>query len=363
MSIETYKATYYDADGRISPSTIFLSSITLSIRFLDKNGEEKDVYWLADNIESMEEDATGAAQLRYKNPDGNQERLLVRDQELLKAIRKHFRHQRFVGGVYYKTVGKTRNKILIFFSVLIAILALAYFWIVPMIGERLAKNFSKDTEIQLGEQMYESVRASSTVDEKATETLNIFYKELKYDVGYPIKITVVKSTEKNAFAIPGGNIIVFDSLLMKLKTPEQLAALLGHEASHISQRHSLRMLFRQLATKMFIMVLVGNDSGIATYLADNADALNSLRYSRSIETDADNKGMELMAARRLDTNGMLELMRILQGSPGSEEPNSFLSTHPVFSDRIKNIEERTRQLKSSVQPDQRLNAIFNQLRY
>jgi len=363
MSVETYKATYYDADGRISPATIFLSSITLSIRFLDDNGKEKDVYWLADNIESMEEDATGAAQLRYKNPNGNQEKLLIRDPELLKAIKKHFRHQRFVGGAYYKTVGKTRNKIIIFFSVLIAILALAYFWIVPMIGERLAKNFSKETEIQLGEQMFKSVRESSIVDENATDILNNFYRELNYQVNYPIKITVVKSKEKNAFAIPGGNIVVFDSLLMKLKTPEQLAALLGHEASHISERHSLRQLFRQLATKIFIMFLVGNDSGIATYLAENADALNGLSYSRSIETDADNKGIDLMSARGLDANGMLELMRILQGSVGGEEPNSFLSTHPVFNDRIKNIEERIRQQKSAVQSDQRLNDIFNQLQY
>ena len=363
MNVETYKATYYDSAGRIFPATIVLSSITLSIRFRDEDGMEKDVYWLADNIESMEEDATGAAQLRYKNPDGSKERLLVKDQELLKAIKKHFRHQRFVGGVYHKTLGKTRNKVIIFFSVLVAILAIFYFWLVPMIGERIAMKFSKESEIQLGEQMYESVRASSTVDERATEILNEFYKELNYHIDYPVKITVVKSKEKNAFAIPGGNIVVFDSLLMELKTPEQLAALLGHEASHISERHSLRQLFRKLASNMFIMLLVGNDSGIATFLAENADALNNLGYSRSLETEADNKGMELMASRSLDTRGMLELMKILQGSAGDEEPNSFLSTHPVFTARIKNIEERTRQLQSSGQSDQRLNAIFDKLGY
>src|ERR1700741_4167946 len=110
MNIQTYKATYYDAAVRFFPATIFISTITLSIRFYDENGAERDLYWLAESIESMEEDATGSAQLRYRNNEGNQERLLVRDQELLRAIKKNFKHQRFVGGVYYKTLGKTRNK-------------------------------------------------------------------------------------------------------------------------------------------------------------------------------------------------------------------------------------------------------------
>ena len=95
MNVETYKGSYYDAAGRIFPATIFLSSVTLTIRVLDEQGLEKDLYWLADKIESLEEDATGTAQLRYRNIEGNQERLLVRDQELLKAIKKHFRQVRF----------------------------------------------------------------------------------------------------------------------------------------------------------------------------------------------------------------------------------------------------------------------------
>jgi len=361
MSIQTYKATYYDASGRVFPATIFISTITLSIRFRDENGIEKDVYWLAESIESMEEDASGSAQLRYRNKEGNQERLLVRDQELLQAIKKNFKNQRFVGGVYYKTLGKTRNKILIFLSVILGLIALAYFWLVPMIGEKIAMNFSKETEIDLGNQMYESIKSSYTIDQRTTDALNEFYKELNYEVGYPVKITVVKSKDKNAFAIPGGNIVVFDSLLMAIKTPEQLAALLGHEASHIAYRHSLRQLFRGLASNMFLMLLVGNDSGIVTFLAENADALKSLGYSRSLETDADNKGMELMTTRGLDPGGMLGLMRILQGSVGDEEPNSILSSHPVFSARIKNIEEKVSQLKTGSKPDQRLNAIFEQL--
>ena len=222
-------------------------------------------------------------------------------------------------------------------------------------------NFPKETEIDLGNQMYESIKASYTIDERTTVALNEFYKELNYEVGYPVKITVVKSKDKNAFAIPGGNIVVFDSLLMAIKTPEQLAALLGHEASHIAYRHSLRQLFRSLASNMFLMMLVGNDSGIVTFLAENTDALNGLGYSRSLETDADNRGMELMTTRGLDPGGMLGLMRILQGSEGDEEPNSFLSTHPVFSARIKNIEEKINQQKTGNKSDQRLNAIFEQL--
>ena len=54
---KTYTAVYYNSSGRFYNATIFLSSITLSIRFTDENNEIKDVYWLAENIFSLEEEA------------------------------------------------------------------------------------------------------------------------------------------------------------------------------------------------------------------------------------------------------------------------------------------------------------------
>src|SRR5205823_5662759 len=134
--------------------------------------------------------------------------------------------------------------------------------------------------------------------------LNQFYKQLHYDVHYPVQITVVHSDEMNAFAIPGGHIVVYDAILETMKTPEELAALLAHEASHVALRHSLRNIFRSQARKMFLSLLMGNQASIVSVVVNNADELKGLEYSRSLETEADNNGIQLMANSNINVQGM-----------------------------------------------------------
>lgn len=336
---KTYAAVYYNSSGRFHNATIFLSSITLSIRFTDENHEVKDVYWLAENIFSFEEEAVGSV-VKYKNKDGQTERLVIRDPELVQAIKKHFSHHRFVGGWKHHVLGNTRNKIILFLSILLALILAGYFWFVPWIGERVASNISKEWEISMGEKMHQSMMSQYKIDSSRTKLINAFFKELRYDLNYPVSITVVDSKELNAFAVPGGHIVVYRPILDRMREPEELAALLSHEVSHIELRHSLRNIFRSMARKMFLMMIVGNESGLAGFLVDNADNLKGLEYSRSLETEADNYGIGLMNSANIDPTGMLGLMEMLQKETIGKEPAAFLSTHPVFKSRIENIKSQ-----------------------
>ncbi len=333
---DTYRAIYINEAGQRFPATIFLSSVTLTIRYRNEHGEEKELYWLGERVQSIDE-RPADTRLYYPGSTGNMQQLQIRDLELVSAIKKNYRSYKFIGGFYHHTLGKTHNKIFLILGVLLFLFAGAYLWFLPWIGERIAVNFSKEFEIELGNTMYTSSISSYKIDSAKTVTINNFYKELKYRVDYPVIITVVEATEVNAFAIPGGNIIVHEAILEGMKTPEELAALLGHEASHIAKRHSLRTIFRGLARKMFLLLLVGYDDGMVRFFAENADALKGLQYSRALETEADSYGMLLMAESGLNTNGMLQLMEILQKETAGKEPASFMSTHPVFKDRMENI--------------------------
>lgn len=356
----TYKATYINASGRQYTATVFISSVTLTLRYKDENNEEKDIYWLAEKIQSMEQ-GPADTRLHYVNMQGKNEQLVIRDMELLAEVKKQFRGHKFIGGIYHHTLGKTRNKILLLFGIVIAIIVATYFWFVPWLGERVAMNFSKEYEIELGESMYRSTINAYKVDSAKTRLLNEFYKELHFQVDYPISITVVEATDVNAFAIPGGHIIVHDAILEGMKTPEELAALLGHEASHIAKRHSLRSLFRSLARQMFISLLFGNDSGILSYIANNADALKGLEYSRSLESDADNNGMRMMAGSGLNIDGMMRLMEMLQKETVGKEPAAFMSTHPVFKDRIENIRKEMIRYPATSQDNPKIRKLFHDL--
>jgi len=357
---KTYKAVYYDSSGQFFNATIFLSSITLSIQYADENNVVKEVYWLAENITSLEEEAL-ASILTYKNKNAQTERLVIRDVELLQAIKKHFSGRPFAGGWRYRMIGSTRNKIILFISISLALVMAVYFWFVPWLGERIARNISKEWEIGMGDRMYQSIIRQVKVDSAKTKLINSFYSELHYDIDYPVNITVVESKEINAFAIPGGHIVVYNSILAQMHAPEQLAALIAHEASHIALRHSLRNIFRSMARKVFLMLLVGNEAGLAGSLVDRADNLKGLEYSRSLETEADNYGIRLMSDNNIDATGMLHLMAILQGATKDKEPAAFLSTHPVFASRIENIKRQMPKKELTPNKHESLKSIYAEL--
>lgn len=339
----SYKAIYYNELNHFYSADVFVSSVTLTMRYKNESGDVIDKNWLGEDIVSLEEGELQST-LLYKNESGKPERLIIKDRELLKEIKHQFRHRRFAGKQYQFHTARTGYRVMLILLSILLVLGAVYLFFVPWLGERVAKNFSKEKEISLGDQMYRSIIASSKVDARKTKILNTFYKQLHYDVGYPVEITVVESNEVNAFAVPGGHIVVYDGILENMKTPGELAALLGHEASHVKLRHSLRNIFRSLARKMFLLLLLGGDAGIAGYLADRADNLKGLQYSRELETEADDSGMELMNRSNVNPDGMLQLMMLLSKEGEGRETSALLSTHPVFESRIKNVRQQLKRI-------------------
>ncbi|MBO9205100.1 MULTISPECIES: M48 family metallopeptidase [Niastella] len=356
----TYSATYHTANGRYYQAVIFLSAVTITIRYRNEENQEKDVNWLTKDIIVFNKLVVGG-ELQYRNASGEIERLGIRDQQLIDALQKTLSHHRVFGNAPTRVLGNIWIKLGGIALIILLLLLATYIWLVPVLGENMANRFSKQSEISMGEQMYQSVKSQYRIDSQKTAILNEFYKQLHYNVGYPVSITVVESNEMNAFAIPGGHIVVYDAILDRMKTPEELAALLGHEASHIALRHSLRNIFRSMARQMFLSVIVGDQSGIASVVVNNADALKGLQYSRSLETEADDNGLQLMVKNNINPQGMRRLMQLLQKESGGGEPAAFLSTHPVFKDRIKNIETKLQQLPAVTTANDSLKTIFHSI--
>jgi len=355
-----YTATYYNASGYFYQATIFLSSVTISIRYRDEENVEKDVYWLVQDVTAFQEQDM-SSELQYLNKEGRTERLVIRDPQLVQALKAILSQHRILAKTHKRVFSNVFAKLTVIAGVIAGILLITYLWIMPWLGERMAMSFSKEDEINMGEQMYQSALEEYKTDDRKTAILNDFYKQLHYNTGYPVQITVVESDETNAFAIPGGHIIVYDAILDRMKTPEELAALLGHEASHIQLRHSLRTVFRNLARKMFLSLILGNHSGVISVAVDHADELKELQYSRSLETEADNKGMWLMVNSGINAQGMLKLMELLQQETGGAEPSGYLSTHPLYNRRIRNIEDQIQNLPHVTNQNEELKKLFHSI--
>lgn len=224
------------------------------------------------------------------------------------------------------------------FIAVLALLAAGYFYGLPFIAEKSVALVPESFDDRLGASVYESYVSNSDIDSVATKELKTFASAIRFDSPRPLNFTVVKSDEVNAFALPDGNIIVYSGILEKIKSENELAALLSHEASHVINRHSMKLMCRNLSSYLFVSALIGDASAFMAVIAENANMLTDLSYSRGFEQEADLNGLQILRRNNLNEQGMLDLLHHLSEIEGGSVPE-FLSTHPVTEHRLKYVKD------------------------
>jgi Zn-dependent protease with chaperone function len=267
---------------------------------------------------------------------------------------------RIVKGSKNANVGKIAPllKVILFFF---AFLLVAYFLLVPWIASALAGRFPVSYEKSIGEQTFNAMKADFVVDEKRTAYINQFFDELKIPSKYDVQIVVVKGDMVNAFALPGGRIVVYDQLLNKMSSYPELAAMLAHEFTHVENRHTVKTLLRQLGSKVFLSLIVGDAGAVGGVIINNADDLKTLSYGRSLETEADENGARLLADRKIDCSGFVRLFEILKKEVKGGEPTEWVSSHPKLNNRIEKIKNNTFCKNNQSQTDSTLLTLFQRI--
>lgn len=239
---------------------------------------------------------------------------------------------------------------------------LAYFFLMPWLGEKAVSLVPIDTEIEMGSNLSAVYTADTETNDSVNDYLKKFVALMRLESRYPVEVNVILSDEINAFALPGGKIFIYSGILKKMQSPEELAALISHEVTHVQQRHSLKSIFRSLASSMLIGVLLGDLSGASSGILAQADQFKQLDYSRELETEADTYGLELMVKNRINPKGMLDLLLVLKKETASApQMMKYLSTHPDTEERIKNFKNQKQAgLFFSERPDLRL--IFERIK-
>lgn len=157
---------------------------------------------------------------------------------------------------------------------------------------------------------------------------------LSKNSAYEYQWHIAKDSQINAYALPGGIIIVNSGLLTAIDSPDELAAVLAHEIQHVEQRHTLKNMVNSMGWAAGMLVLLG-DINVATAVV--VHQLGNLYFGREKEEEADNLGLDLLVANNINPNGMLVLMQRLDNENNVELPE-WLSSHPTTSDRINHIE-------------------------
>jgi Zn-dependent protease with chaperone function len=141
----------------------------------------------------------------------------------------------------------------------------------------------------------------------------------------------------NAFALPGGHVIVMRGLIEEA-TPDELAGVLAHEMSHVIQKHGMRQIAQIIGPVLVFKYLFNSDSALAA-LVEVSAVLSTLQYSRANETEADEKGWDILLKANIDPRSLESFFKKLN-KIDPHEGEAFFSTHPATSERIKHLEQR-----------------------
>jgi predicted Zn-dependent protease len=176
---------------------------------------------------------------------------------------------------------------------------------------------------------------------------------------------VLRNSQVNAFALPGGYIGVHTGLILTTQTESELASVIAHEIGHQVQHHMSRMVDKQnqlqilsMAGLALALLAASSNPELAQAAAITSQAAPlqaALSYSRDFEREADRVGFQILSDAGFDVHGMPAFFERLQRSSRLNEDNApaYLHTHPLTSDRIADmqnraLDERFRQVRDSV---------------
>lgn len=200
----------------------------------------------------------------------------------------------------------------------------------------LARWIPLSTEKQLGELALAQVRAQGGIVDSgvAQQTVQDIGRKLTAGSRYQYRWLVKQDDTVNAFAMPGGIVVVHTGLLRQAGDPGELAGVLAHEVQHVEQRHSLRQMISSLGWGALVGLTIGDISAVAAMLAHQA---GTLYFSRDMEEEADRLGLLALQRARIRPDGMLRFFQKLDEKDQAKVPG-WISSHPQTAARARQIE-------------------------
>lgn len=174
---------------------------------------------------------------------------------------------------------------------------------------------------------------------------------------YEFKVRVLDIPIPNAFAAPGGYIVIFDGLLELAETPDEVAGVLAHEITHVTHRHATANMVRSIGLQAFIIPLLTGGTMASDFMTGVGQMAVQASYTREAEADADMGAVELMNGAGLKAASFTDLLLRIEktyGIGGDENEDEqeqeesggnvfsipdMLSTHPSTPDRARVVRE------------------------
>ena len=238
----------------------------------------------------------------------------------------------------------------------------------PDLGDVAQTMVSPQMERQIGEQSMFQIRASNSYldDPEISDYLNRLGDRLVANSGepsQPFEFFAINDSAINAFALPGGFIGVNTGLIQLTQNESELASVLSHEISHVTQHHLARMVSGQkydslaaMATVAIAILAARNNpqaANAAIVGAQGGTMQRQLNFTREYEKEADRIGLGILEKSGLDTRAMPAFFDRMQKATQLLDGNtpSYLRTHPITTERVADVDNRVQQTAFHLVPD------------
>jgi beta-barrel assembly-enhancing protease len=222
----------------------------------------------------------------------------------------------------------------------VALLVLVGWWQSEAITAWVASRVSMETEINIGEHALAQLEQEHVLTQKglAAQTIAEVGARLTKGSRYKYRWYVSDEREVNAYALPGGIIVINAGMIEAASNAEELAGVLAHEVQHVEYRHTLQQMIHTAGWAAVLAVVLGDVSAVTAIVIHQ---LGNLRNSRKLEAQADIDGLKAMARAGIPLDGLPALFRKLEkeqrrlGGDGI----ALLRSHPATEERIATLEK------------------------
>ncbi len=175
-------------------------------------------------------------------------------------------------------------------------------------------------------QIYQQLVAALPEDDRANHRFDLKFRHMP-------------GSGPNAFALPGGTMIMTDEFVDRFGQPDILAGVLGHEIGHVVEQHGLRRIYRSLSMYLLVAFLAGDTGPLLEDVILEGNLLLSLSFDRHQETAADEFGLTLARDAGFDPAGLKSFFEEMARAYDGQEPAQWMSTHPSNAERTKAIQD------------------------
>jgi len=238
----------------------------------------------------------------------------------------------------------------------------------PDLGDVAHSTFTPLQERRIGESIMREIRADRSFygEPEATDYISGLGRRLAagaHESRQDFEFFLLRDPAINAFALPGGFIGVNTGLILTAQAESELAGVMAHEISHVTQRHIARMLAQQSQSQLasiaaiagaLLLSRVSSQAGEAAFALGTAGAIQGqLNFTRDNEREADRVGLQVLDQAGFDPRGMAAFFERMQRASPIHESSAFsyLRTHPLTFERIADMQNRTQGMGYRQVPD------------